>query len=227
MKKKITFGISLISLVAIMVTIGLMGSGFTSQFDEEDQEAFEAVVAADNAILQTGVVSLDDLKIQTMSVNEIQQEQAILDKVVEEQSTPDYEKYFPSSRAEQLTEAHEVALENTNNEEVTVGGGTVDNQLFNIEEVSEGEKIVTVSEISWLETIYQVDSGYTVNLIFNKDISTYRMTNENGSWRVSESLGCQKEFAPDDYQGDKGTFDTFQEAVEFAAELDVEAENPF
>lgn len=95
------------------------------------------------------------------------------------------------------------------------------------EDVSSTEKIVGVKGVSWLETIYHRDEKYIVNLIFSRDTMSYRMVNENGSWKVAETLAHQMEFAPADYQGDKGTFDTFQEAVEFAAQLEVAAENPF
>lgn len=228
MKKKLSFMVLGFFLVGVVV-IGF--SGFTSQsVNEDDEAAFEAAVDADNMVLQTGVISLDVLQNQTqlasLSRTTTNFEGVVLNSA-EIQSTPQYDKYYSSERASQLEEMHEAVLENVDGTEVTVGGGTLNNQLQSSEDISDTEKIITISEISWLETIYHRDSNYTVNLIFNRDVMTYRMMKENESWIIVESMGQQKEFAPSNYQGDKGTFDTFQEAVEFAAQLDVEAENPF
>lgn len=230
MKKRIAFGITAISLAIMLVVVGVT-SGFTSQYNESDQEAFEAAISADSTVLQTGVIPIERIQSQVMMTNangtDQTQESLILERASEIQGVPDYEKYFSSDRAEQLTESHEAAIQNLNDEEVTVGGGKLDNQLISSEEVSSTEKIIGVNGVSWLETIYYRNSKYVVNLIFSRDTISYRMVNENGTWKVAETLAHQMEFAPDDYQGDKGTFDTFQEAVDFAAQLDVTAENPF
>lgn len=227
-KKKTTTIISLIALAAVVIVTGL-ATGFTTRYDEVDQEAFNAAVSADTMVLQTGVVSIDKLQNQVvaLSENSVVQEDVILENASETQSVPDYEDYFPLERANQLTESHQAVMQNLSDEEVTVGGGKLNTNLVNSQDISPTEKIIVMTGESWLETIYHRDGTYVVNLIFTRDTISYRMVNEEGSWKVAETLSHQMEFAPDDYQGDKGTFDTFQEAVEFAAQLDVEAENPF
>ena len=62
-KKKTTTIISLIALAAVVIVTGL-ATGFTTRYDEVDQEAFNAAVSADTMVLQTGVVSIDKLQIK-------------------------------------------------------------------------------------------------------------------------------------------------------------------
>lgn len=228
MKKKLNFMVLGVFLVSVVV-IGF--SGFAAQsVNEDDEAAFEAAVDADNMAMQTGVISLDVLQNQTKLASSSRMAadfEGVVLHSAEIQSTPQYDAYYSSERASQLEEMHKAVLENIDGTEVTVGGGTLNNHLQSSEDISDTEKMITVSEVSWLETIYHRDSNYTVNLIFNRDVMTYRMMKEKDSWIIVESVSQQKEFAPSDYQGDKGTFDTFQEAVEFAVQLDVEAENPF
>ncbi len=226
MRKKWTILIAAGCLVVAVLAFGL--SGFTS-FSASDNAAFEAAVAANNVLMQTGVVPLDSLQgqVQNASLNSATDKAGIILHAAEEQEAPAYEKYYPSARAEQLDEMHAAALQNLDGSEVTVGGGTIDNRLQGSEDISPGEKRITVSGVSWLETIYQADGQYAVNLIFNQDTTVYHMVNEGGSWIVAETVNRQKEFAPNGYQGDKGTFDSLQEALDFAAQLDVEEECPF
>lgn len=68
MKKKVTFRVSAISLAVMLVVVGLV-SGFTSQYDESDQAAFESAVAADSTVMQTGVIPIENLQSQIMTMH--------------------------------------------------------------------------------------------------------------------------------------------------------------
>lgn len=227
MKKKITLTIIAGCLAAAFSMVVVM-SGFTSGYSDSDYDAFEAAVSAKNAMMQTGVIQpevLEQLDSAAQS-GAISKEEQLL-SIAKEQSAPKYDEYFASERAQQLEEKHEAAMENLSEEEITIGGGTCDNEMLKSEDISSTEKMITTSEVSWLKTIYRIDNNYIVSLIFNRDYAVYRMVKEDGSWMVGETVGDQKEFAPSDYESSKGTFHSLEEALKFAMQLNVEQENPF
>ena len=60
-----------------------------------------------------------------------------------------------------------------------------------------------------------------------KNLITCSLIEQDGQWVVSGTLDMIKEFAPDTYSPIKGGYETLEEAVNAAAALNPEEENPF
>lgn len=111
--------------------------------------------------------------------------------------------------------------------DLAVDSGITQSHLLHAETLSETEKKIKFSCVSWLTSIYESNGKYTVWVIFNRDTLERTMVKENGQWKVQSMESHDKEFAPDSYEPDQGTFDTLEEALEYALQLDVNKLDPF
>lgn len=64
-------------------------------------------------------------------------------------------------------------------------------------------------------------------MIMSRVTCTVHTILEDGVWKLVDFQNHVQEFYPDTYDPVKGTFDTFEEALEYALTVNVEAENPF
>lgn len=85
------------------------------------------------------------------------------------------------------------------------------------------------SKIDWLISVErneEKDNDYYIWMIFCKNTGTGYFVKKDGSWVLNRE-DIVKDFAPDDYDYDKGHYGTIEETLDAAAKLDPNAENPF
>lgn len=223
--KKQWYKIFMVAFLCSLLVV--MSSGFASQNDE-DAEILEAAVQADSVLLQTGVVPAGILKRELNRANAVSLDS--MEKAANEiaqQDRPDYGQSYFEERAEQLREIDEAIINDLDFSELTVDSGVMQYHLVSAKSISETEKQIKTSGVSWLTTIYYRNSKFIVNVLFNRDTATHQMLFQDGFWKVSKTFGMEKEFAPENYVPAKGSFSTMQEALNFVEQIDIDAENPF
>ena len=75
--------------------------------------------------------------------------------------------------------------------------------------------------------IKEANDQYTIHMTYSKHNCGYELVKESDLWLVTAITENHQEGMPSGYNGNKGTYDTFEEAYNAALELDPEKENPF
>ncbi len=119
------------------------------------------------------------------------------------------------------------SFDNAPNLAIPVGKGAL---IITSSRRADGETTtVELTKVGWLISVErnaEKKNDYYIWMIFNKDRCTDTLVQKDGAW-VLNTETMSKEFAPDDYNYDKGHYATIEEALDAAAKLDPAAENPF
>lgn len=109
----------------------------------------------------------------------------------------------------------------------TIGAGTLNYDVKDIK-IDGDSATVELSKDGWLLAINREEGSpkYIVWLIYSRFSGTEEMKIEDGQWVLSED-DTDQVFAPDDYNYNKGEYDTFLEALNASQELDPAGEDPF
>lgn len=222
----------ILALCILLVTV-IFAMGVSPQtVDPEGRELLDAAVAGENELMKIGVVPGDticrQLKKQRSSSNVNVEEAAKL----AEKATTAFADCYTEELAAKYTDIADTADaavydSSTQTFDLAVDSGITQSHLLHAETLSETEKKIKFSCVSWLTSIYESNGKYTVWVIFNRDTLERTMVKENGQWKVQSMESHDKEFAPDSYEPDQGTFDTLEEALEYALQLDVNKLDPF
>lgn len=86
---------------------------------------------------------------------------------------------------------------------------------------------ITADFVAWDIRILEENNKFNVYMTMSNIIRSFELSNENGNWRITQASDTNQIFAPDDYEYQKGTFATFEEALAFAKTLNPETNNPF
>lgn len=229
MKKRFVLALSAFLIAAVF----LMGSVSSAEIvSPEDAAVLSAAVAGENELMKIGVVPGDticrQLKTQRGSAD-INVEEAA--KLAEKVPTA-FEDYYTEGLAAKYTgiaDASDTVLYDSSARtfDLAVDSGTTQGRLLHVEAVSETEKKVKFSCVGWLTSIFERGGKYTVRVIFNRDTLEKTMVKENGQWKVQSMESDSKEFAPDSYEPDQGTFDTLEEALQKVHNTNITMLNPY
>ena len=111
---------------------------------------------------------------------------------------------------------------------ITIGSGTLNYNVTNIK-INGDSATVELTKDDWLLAINTEENSpnkYIVWLMYSRFFGTEDLKIEDGQWVLAED-NTDQDFAPDDYNYNKGEYDTFLEALKASQKLDPAAENPF
>ena len=212
--------------LTIITASCMIGAAVQSQ---ENEDAYSDLLAAVEDQMQVGIIPAEELSQEVQKRNAFSK-QTIDNAIQEVEPNVQFEEHIESDLADKYESRHESLLNNASvDSTLAVGAGILNPHLVNVENKFDSEKQMKITYISWLSSIEPVNDQYNVRLIFNRDTRILNVIKDGDTWKWdgSEEDGSIKEFYPSSYSPVKGTFASYEEAVAFAATLDVEAENPF
>ncbi len=147
---------------------------------------------------------------------------------------PDFSAYLASRKCKSSLFSYRDTLEcNLNNfalenpegfvTNLTVSAGVTDVRLLAVEDVSATEKNATHCRTAWDVTMVKEDGGCRISSHYFQYTSIHQMILEDGVWKLGDLLAGT--YYND--QTDNTSFSSPVDALRFAAQLDMEAENPF
>ena len=223
MKRNNKLWLTLVLVCVVALAAGLTTGFATQENMQSDTQVLEAAANAEAAILKLNVVTLDALAQQP---EQTRYSEASIAQA-KQQAALDFHQYYAGAMGDQYQQMYQDNQTSLDMAELNVDAGATDAQLIHMETISDTERRVQLSLVTWLTTIHRQGDQYKVRVIFNRDTLTEHMTLEDGTWKILRTEEQLKEFAPDGYEYDKGLFDTMEEAVAFVQNMDMEAENPF
>lgn len=110
--------------------------------------------------------------------------------------------------------------------DITIDSGIMDFSVTN-SIINPPHAKITANFVAWDIRILEENNKFNVYMTMSNIIRSFELSNENGNWRITQASDTNQIFAPDDYEYQKGTFATFEQALTFAKTLDPETNNPF
>lgn len=112
--------------------------------------------------------------------------------------------------------------------DITIDSGILDFKPKKID-IVDNTATAEATFVGWDTRIkcIEAEKKYAVYMTMSKYRCSYELSLENDIWYISDTGSRLQEFAPDFYNYEKGQYQTFEEAVFAAKELDPEKENPF
>lgn len=234
-KKKILIPIlaGILIITGIALSVAFMASD--PKADQTEAELLNVIKEADQIRDDSVPLPMDLLKENLKNgaatiITEDQAQQLIGEKDAENEYLSESTKNNMLSSMQSNLDYYytKYSFDNAPNLDLPVGMGTFD---YNIIKTSiDGETAtVELTKVGWLISVErnaEKENDYYIWMIFNKDYCTDTLVQKDGSW-VLNTETMSKEGPSDDYNYDKGHYDTIEEALDAAAKLDPAVENPF
>ena len=233
-------------LSILLVVLGLLVCGgitvaFVSteeaQSDEEKNTISESVFYAKEASLAaTEVFAEQVVEYDTVNVEKNAEEALMNEALNEKYSEIDtyycgnlaavYKSHAKDAIAREFDPTYERPEGVT--KEIKVRSGVLDFQVTNCA-MNEDSAVVSSEYIVWCAFIEEVvpEKEYLLSMPMSFLRDEDRLIFENGQWKINESISHVQEFAPESYDPVVGTYDSLEEAVSAAENLDPVARNPF
>ena len=231
-RRKIMIGtISVLCILCVCISAFLFsksGSG------GQDEELLVAVTAAEETILSVGVVPteylLEEVDLAAVEAGEAELVSQEVKEELLEAKTSNLTNTYTTDMAYSFFETAETALEASNDLlDISIDSGVLAPTLVSTQKGEDGEMVVVAEFIAWQKAVTQLETDdlYHVLLVISKVRITSSLIEQDGQWVVSGTLDMNQEFAPDTYSPLKEGYETLEAAVNAAAALNPEEENPF
>lgn len=225
---------SFILALCILLATVIFAMGVSPQaVDGESKELLDAAIAGETEMYKMGVVPVDALceQIKARSLSPNADLYTAVDMVKEQQAAEsiDMSDYYMGSLASQYQEIADDAQKNFSIDEfgMDVDSGVLQPCLLDTEELSETERKIKYSYVSWRTTIRRQDGGYMVWIMFNQDVVEAVLREEDGEWKIFSYESDDKRFEPEGYDPNQGVYPTLEEALQKVQNTNITMLNPY
>lgn len=235
MSKRITtIVLTLLAIAVATISLATTNNPTISTNDEENKKIINAVKQFDQISDYIVPIPINILienaeKGTEYLYNEEQAQQIIDEKIASfpENLSESDRTYFTEKVKRIIGAQTNVSFPEDEYASFTIGAGTLNYDVKDIK-IDGDSATVELSKDGWLLAINREECSpkYIVWLIYSRFSGTEEMKTEDGQWVLSED-DTDQDFAPDDYNYNKGEYDTFLEALNASQELDPAAEDPF
>lgn len=230
-------------LICLFVSVGFViaSQEHRAEMSVEEAQISDTLLAGLDIEAQHGVIPAEMLSAEpgqkgiiALSENESKQ---LSDTLKSELS-----KYYSVSEVERISGLGDRTLEEVRSRAIGEQGGAVSGDIT----VRSGVCNFYCSDIKVDGTAAQASSTYVywiicvepgekeknvgkwqTTLIISRWDGEYTLEKIDGKWLITGTGKLMQEFAPDDYDRVKGVYNTFEEALTAAEEIDPETENPW
>lgn len=244
MKRNLKCGLLIVGLaVSVIASSAFISAenGKSDTFTEDESKIADCLLNGEEAFEKIGVISedvvsdtIDETKNTIAVLNENQKEEISTDL------NHDFERYFTENLSSSYSEKNESSMDYyadiaetqsmNSSFSVAVRSGVLDFALTDVN-ISGDTAEAGSSFVGWHLWIERAETGagrkYLLSMTMSHYDNTYTLIKNGDDWQISAIGERQQEFAPDSFDYEKGTFDTYEEALAAAEKIVPEEENPF
>lgn len=232
---KLRWKLVLLPLFSLCLLLTVFAASAWQGSSRKTQEALAQGVKAFSTSMQTGVVSREHWQPEwENALGTPEAKKAAID-FLSQQQAPAYAAYFTGSLPGIYLGQHQAAMEALALKDpqalgalaLEVEAGVTNPRLLSASSSSPTCQQLTFSVDGWLTTLLWGKQGASLERIWNRDTVTCTFLLQEGVWKISSISQHQKEFFPETYEPNKGTYPTPKAALEALAQIDLQQDNPF
>ncbi len=240
MRKLIKILITIASLfICTIVTTAFINStdAKSIEFQENENEIYQCIFDGETAYGEIGVIPIKELdnivEMDASSYSLTKEQKETLTGNAKEKFETFFASGLASNYADQQILAYEEIIKTPQtgadcpNSSVGIRSGILNFKLTNLS-IHENDATVGANYVSyhiWLER--ELDDKYLLTMTMSQYDNIYILKNDGSGWRIAEIPQYQQYFAPDNFETVKGVYTTAEEALDAAAKIIPEEENPF
>lgn len=225
MKKKLPF----ILVLSVLLCVSLVFMGVASSAGTVSAQLLNAATAGEEEVRKLGVAPAKEMGQQLMTRSVSPDVDLLTAASLTEPEKTDFSTYYTESLASKYEDLSQTVWDDFDPSSfgLSVDSGIMKSHIISVENTSETEKKLRFSYVSWLTTIFEHEGQYMVWIMFNRDTQTNTLVKTDGQWKTVSIESVDKEFEPENYNPNQGTFDTLEAALDFVQSTNVYLLDPY